>query len=102
MDNYYKIREFQCTTKAKHGVGALQSLPDSIGELAGKKPLIVTDPGVVTAGILEKVMQVLHEAGIECAVFDQVVPNPYIETVGQATQVYQDSNCDCLIGLGGG
>ncbi len=102
MDNYYKIREFQCTTKAKHGVGALKSLPDSIRELGAKKPLIVTDPGVVKAGILEKVTQVLKEAGIECAVYDQVVPNPYIETVGQATQVYLDKACDCLIGLGGG
>ncbi|MCF8104553.1 MAG: iron-containing alcohol dehydrogenase [Desulfohalobiaceae bacterium] len=102
MDNYYKIREFHCTTKAKHGVGALSSLADSIKELGGNKPLIVTDPGVVAAGLLEMVTQKLETAAIEYAVFDQVVPNPYIETVGQATKVYTDSKCDCLIGLGGG
>lgn len=102
MDNYYKVREFHCTTKAKHGVGALSALEDSIKELGGSKPLIVTDPGVVAAGLLEKVTLKLDQAGIGYGVFDQVVPNPYVETVGQASKVYTENNCDCLIGLGGG
>ncbi len=102
MDNYYKLREFQCTTRAKHGVGSLIALPDSLRELGVSKPLIVTDPGVVGAGLLSRVTAPLDKAGIPYAVFDQVVPNPYIETVGQATKVYEDSGCDGLIGLGGG
>lgn len=102
MDNYYKLREFQCTTRAKHGVGSLIALPDSLRELGVSKPLIVTDPGVVGAGLLSRVTAPMDKAGIPYAVFDQVVPNPYIETVGQATKVYEDSGCDGLIGLGGG
>ena len=102
MDNYYKLREFQCTTKAKHGVGSLIALPDSLRELKATKPLIVTDPGVVAAGLLDRVTATLEKADIPYAVFDQVVPNPYIHTVGQATKVYQDNGCDGIIGLGGG
>lgn len=102
MDNYYKLREFQCTTKAKHGVGSLIALPDSLRETGVTKPLIVTDPGVVAAGLLSRVAAPLEKAGIPYAVFDQVVPNPYIETVGQATKMYLDNGCDGLIGLGGG
>ncbi len=102
MDVHYSVREFQCITKSKHGVGALKSLPDSLGELGVKKPLIVTDPGVVNAGILDNVIMELREAAIPYTVFDGVVPNPYIETVGNATKLYQDSDCDGLIGLGGG
>ena len=102
MDNYYKLREFQCTTKAKHGVGSLMALPDSLRELKATKPLIVTDPGVVAAGLLDRVTATLEKADIPYAVFDQVVPNPYIQTVGQATKAYQDNGCDGIIGLGGG
>jgi len=102
MDNHYKLREFQCTTKAKHGVGSLIALPDSLREIGVTKPLIVTDPGVVAAGLLSRVAAPLDKAGIHYAVFDQVVPNPYIETVAQATKMYQDNGCDGLIGLGGG
>ncbi len=102
MDNYYKLREFQCTTKAKHGVGSLIALPDSLRELKATKPLIVTDPGVVAAGLLDRVTATLEKADIPYAVFDQVVPNPYIQTVGQATKAYQDNGCDGIIGLGGG
>ncbi len=102
MDNYYKLREFQCTTKAKHGVGALSSLADSLKELGVSKPLIVTDPGVVNAGLLDQVTAKLKEAGIPYGVFDGVVPNPYVETVGEGTKAYKDNGCDGLIGLGGG
>ena len=102
MDNYYKTREHQCITKTRHGVDALQSLPQSLAELGVKKPLIVTDPGVVNAGLLDHVTAVLEQGGYPYAVFDQVVPNPYVETVGSATQVYKDNGCDGLIGLGGG
>ena len=102
MDNYYNIREFQCVTKAKHGVGALASLPDSLHELGVKKPLIVTDPGVVGAGLLDRVTKVLEDASIPYGVFDQVVPNPYVSTVGDATKQYEKEGCDGLIGLGGG
>ncbi|MTI84773.1 MAG: iron-containing alcohol dehydrogenase [Firmicutes bacterium] len=102
MDNYYKVRSFEIPTVMKHGVGAISQLPESIKELGVKKPLIVTDAGVVNAGLLDKVTAPLEEAGIPYAVFDKVIANPPIETVGAGTKAYKDNGCDGLIGLGGG
>ncbi|MCF8011309.1 MAG: iron-containing alcohol dehydrogenase [Clostridiales bacterium] len=102
MNTYYDSRRFELPTIMKHGVGVLSELPATIRELGVTKPLIVTDPGVANAGILNKVITTLEDAGIPYAVFDRVVANPPVETVGDATTSYQNNNCDGLIGLGGG
>jgi choline dehydrogenase len=102
MDNFYRVRAFEIPTIMKHGVGTLEILPDEIKRLGVKKPLLVTDRGVVAAGILEKVTVILDRAGVSYAVFDDVVPNPFIETVSQGTRLYRAQECDGLIGLGGG
>lgn len=80
--------------------GALSELPGALQ--AGEVPLIVTDPGIEKAGILDRVCRVLDEAGFQYAVFAKVESDPCVETVEAATAFYREKGCGPVIGLGGG
>lgn len=67
-----------------------------------KKPLIVTDRGIVEVGLLDKLKEVLEEESLPFAVYDKTVPNPTTDNVDEAYELYVAEGCDCLIGLGGG
>ena len=97
---FQTIFEFSAPTKLIFGPGALARLPDVLPE--GGKPLVVTDPGLVAAGIPAQVEKALADAGIVCAVFDEVEPNPRATTVHSGHERFQAEGCTCLIAVGGG
>lgn len=66
------------------------------------RALIVTDQGIVKAGLLSRLTEALDEYDIQYSIYDAVVPNPTIDNVEQAREVYLRDHCDALIGLGGG
>src|SRR5687768_3393249 len=96
------IRSFEIPTVMKHGLGAITALGDEARSLGMKRPLIVTDPGIVRAGLLEHATRAMRAANVDCAVFDQVAPNPPISLVDQGTDMYLRERCDGIIGFGGG
>jgi alcohol dehydrogenase class IV len=83
------------------GNGAIAELPVVISGL-GKRPLIVTDRGIVEAGIVRRITNLLRSAGINYTVCDKVEPDPAMEIVHVCLETARDSDCDMLIGLGGG
>ncbi len=96
------IRSFEIPTVMKHGLGAIASLADEARALGMKRPLIVTDPGIVKAGLLERATRPLQAAHLDYVVFDKVAANPPIGTVDQGADLYRYEKCDGLIGFGGG
>ncbi len=64
--------------------------------------LCITDEGLVKAGITEKVIAPLKEAGIKVAVYDKTVANPTIRNCREARIMYYDNSAQAIIGLGGG
>jgi alcohol dehydrogenase class IV len=79
------------------------SLNELTREISSKEvPFIVTDKGVINAGIFKKVTKVLDEAGIRYHYFDGIEPDPPFEIVEKAAAAYQDKGCTLVIGLGGG
>ena len=85
-------------TRFVHGPGAITRVGECLAELGVTRPLLVTDQGVVAAGLAETALEHLGDA----IVFDDVYANPDIELVGRASAVYRDSGCDGLVALGGG
>lgn len=83
-------------------IGGLTEVPQVISKLNLKKPLIVTDCGIVRAGLLIRIEEVLKASGARYAVYDKTVPNPTTDNVEEALKIYNEEGCDCLIGLGGG
>jgi choline dehydrogenase len=96
------IRSFTIPTAMKHGLGAVGQLGEEAVAHGMRRPLLLTDPGIVRAGLLERATAPLRAAGLEYTVFDRVAPNPPIALVDEAAQLYRDEGCDGLIGFGGG
>lgn len=97
-----KVQSWITPTLIKHGPGSLKTIGEEIKRLGGRKALIVTDAGVVKAGLLQRLTAVLEEEKIPYRVFSEVVGNPPVELVGRGTAAYKESEADILIALGGG
>jgi choline dehydrogenase len=97
-----QLRTFEVPTVMKHGLGAIDALAEEVKSLGLRRPLLVTDPGCVQAGLLERVAKPLKGANVDYVVFDRVAPNPGIALVDEGAACYAEEKCDGLIGLGGG
>jgi alcohol dehydrogenase class IV len=84
------------------GPGSIGKIPDLLREQKVKKPLLVTDNGLVKAGIAQRVINVLAKAEIPHVVFSDVEPNPSVNTVNTIQKLYLTEGCDGFIALGGG
>ena len=87
-------------TQIQFDFGAIALLRQECERVGITKPLIVTDPGVKAAGILQKAVEAL--GGLPHAVFDQTPSNPTEAAVRAAAEIYQAQSCDGLIAVGGG
>ena len=96
------LRSFEVPTVVKHAPGAIAFLADEIKALGCKRPMLVTDQGLVKAGLVKEATDVLDAASVDYVLFDGVVPTPPIKLVDAAALIYTEEGCDGLIGLGGG
>jgi 4-hydroxybutyrate dehydrogenase len=87
-------------TQVQFDFGALKLLKQECERVGITRPLVVTDPGVKAAGILQKALDAL--AGMPVAVFDQTPSNPTEAAVRAAVEVYKANQCDGLVAVGGG
>ncbi len=67
-----------------------------------KKVLMVTDPGVLSAGWAPEVAGAFETAGINCVLFSRVTPNPRADEVMAGAELYRSENCDVIVAVGGG
>jgi alcohol dehydrogenase class IV len=87
-------------TQIQFDFGAVKLLKQECDRIGITRPLIVTDPGVKAAGVLQKALDALP--GMQVAVFDQTPSNPTEAAVRAAVEVYKTNKCDGLIAVGGG
>jgi choline dehydrogenase len=96
------LRSFEVPTVVKHAPGAITLLADQIKDLGSKRPMLVTDKGLVNAGLVDEAIKPLKAGNVDYVLFDGVVANPPIELVDKAAELYKSEGCDGLIGFGGG
>lgn len=68
----------------------------------GRKALLVTDPGVSRAGIADKAVSSLREAGFSLTIFDQVAPNPKDVDCEIGATAARECCADVIVAVGGG
>ena len=73
-----------------------------LAELKGKSAFIVTDKNIVSLGLVGKVKEQLTQAGIEATVFDEVEPDPSLQTVQKGVAVMNQYSPDLVVAVGGG
>lgn len=96
------IKMFRTTERLVMGAGAINNIVQEIAALGGSKPMIVTDPGLVSTGIIDRLEALLDEGGLQFTRFDKVEADPRYELVNEVVQLVQDEGVDCIIGIGGG
>ncbi len=84
------------------GVGALASLGARAKARGATRALVVADPGLVRAGLAERVAGHLRDAGVGAIVFGEVRPNPTMTEVADGVRAVLRERCDFLVALGGG
>lgn len=94
-------QSFYLPTKIVSGAGAIRELPRE-AERFGSKALVITDPGIRRAGILETVEAALKDANFEYRVYAGVQSNPTVENAEEAAQMARHFSADVLIAVGGG
>jgi 4-hydroxybutyrate dehydrogenase len=87
-------------TQIQFEFGAIRLLRHECERVGIRKPLVVTDPGVKAAGVLQKALDAL--GGLPHAVFDQTPSNPTEAAVRAASEIYKSQGCDGLVAVGGG
>ena len=85
------------------GDGAIQNLGEHVKTFDGKKPFLVSDAGVINAGILAKVADALEASGnLSYATYSDIEPNPTDISVTHGVEAYKTEGCDVVIAVGGG
>jgi alcohol dehydrogenase class IV len=85
------------------GGGSVAQAAEVLGLFDLSRPLVVTDPWMVSSGTIERALLApLRAAGITFGVFSDTVPDPTDTVVEAGAAVLKSGNHDCLIGFGGG
>lgn len=99
---WHKISMFRTTPRILMGPGAISRTGEELSRLGAKRVLVVTDKGIVKAGLLEKLEDSLRSYRIKSLVFDRVEPDPRYELVEKCLEAASGQKIQCVLGLGGG
>ena len=84
------------------GPGAVRRLPAFVKSKGINNVLVVTDKGLTGLHLLDGMYEELDKAGVKYTVYDGVQPNPSIENIEEAKDMYIKNNCEGIIAFGGG
>ena len=96
------VHPFECPTRVFYGWGASRQIGERLAELGVRRVLVVSDPGVRNAGIVNAVVEPIQAAGIAVAVYAETQPNPSVANVEAGVARFHEHDGDGLVGLGGG
>lgn len=97
-----KVNIFQTTPRIIMGIGASNQIFDEIRRFSVKSVMIITDPGLVKAGIYDRFREILINAGCSVSLFDRVESDPPFEVASSAAQDTVNAGADLILGIGGG
>jgi alcohol dehydrogenase class IV len=84
------------------GAGAVGRVAAVLAKFGLSAPLIVTDPFMVSSGMVERCAAPLRAAGLPVAIFADTVPDPTDTVIVAGVAALEAGDFDCLIGFGGG
>lgn len=96
MQNYF------LPPRIEFGDGAIQNLGEHVKNFGCKRPLLVSDAGVINAGLLAKAIDALKASKLPSATYSDIEPNPTDLSINDGVEVYKSEACDVVIAVGGG
>jgi alcohol dehydrogenase class IV len=97
-----KIHQFNFPTTIRFGAGAVKELPAYLSKNNLKAPLIVTDPTIAQLPFFKTIVEDLKAKGIAVEVFNDIHKNPVKSDVYKGADVWDATNRDSIVGIGGG
>ena len=96
--------EYHGDTRVLFGRGCISQLGDAVRRLSSGPVLLVTDPGIVAAGLAARALTSLESAGLQVELFDGVEENPTTRHVQAGVQFVSQRGVEfgSIVGLGGG
>jgi len=95
--------DFVLPTKIRFGYGISGELENEINAFGKKTVLVVTDKGLISAGVVGRVIDKLgNDMRDNLTIFDGVEPNPRDTTVQRAYETAKAKGADILVAIGGG
>ncbi|WP_066307400.1 iron-containing alcohol dehydrogenase [Bacillus sp. FJAT-29814] len=99
MESY----SYFCNTRIEMGYGKAAQLPKLLESLqVGQSVLLVSDPGVVKAGIVSPIKTALEESGYHVLLFDAVSQNPRDTECLAGAKLFQEQGIETVVAIGGG
>jgi alcohol dehydrogenase class IV len=97
-----KIYQYNFPTIIRFGIGSSRELGDYLIKNDLRRPLIVTDPNVSQLGFFKELVGDIKQKNISAEVFHDIHKNPVKSDVYKGTDVFDNTNRDSIIGIGGG
>jgi len=97
-----KFFEFNSPTRIWCGLNAVERLGEAVKSFNTEDVFLVTDKGLTESGLLDEVLGVLKQSKITCEVFDDVEPNPDLQTVNRGAELFAKRIDRLIIAFGGG
>jgi len=96
--------EIVLRNRVYYGLGAIDRLPEIVVAAGGSRVFLVTDPGVLGSGVIDRVLEVLAAASVETGLFTEVEPNPGASTVERGAAALRAFGLDgtVVVPVGGG
>lgn len=94
--------DFQPTSRVVFGRNSLSNIKDYLQHFNSKNALVVTDMGIVEAGLLDKLLHYLQGSNLNVHVYQECEPNPTTDHVYKGVDYAGDKDIDLIIALGGG
>ena len=94
--------DLQCRTRIVFGPGTIRRLGELAGEIGTRRAIIVSDPGILSAGHTQRGIDALAQAGIEVHLFEGVHENPTTADVERGAAFARRYEPELIVGLGGG
>ncbi len=84
------------------GRGSIKKLPGLVKNKQVDNLLVITDKGIISIGLMDEMLQGFDEVGVTYTIYDGTVPNPTIDNIEEALEIYKENDCNGIIAFGGG
>ena len=86
----------------KFGTGIAGDIGETLEELGSKRILIVTDRGLVEAGLVDRIDANVSAGGRTSVVYPDIQPNPTVGNVHRGVEIVGEEGIDAIVAVGGG
>lgn len=101
MERFGRIFEIR-VPRTLIGLNAHESAGRVARELGARKVLIMTDPGILEAGLAARVAGSLEREGLPCTIYPQCLADSQFKAINESRGLVRDEGINLIIGLGGG